>query len=117
MSTASPSSRQAAQRLTALYCLIYFASYLTRLDYGAALAEIILDLEISKESAILAVTGSFITYGVGQLFSGALGDRFSPRRIIALGLGALAILSGCAVIGDLFLRRRGRENKQVMMEI
>ena len=105
MSTASPSSRQAAQRLTALCCLIYFASYLTRLDYGAALAEIILDLEISKESAILAVTGSFITYGVGQLFSGALGDRFSPRRIIALGLTAtslcniaVALLDSIAVI-------------------
>ena len=65
MNPAAQVSRQAARRLTALCCLIYFASYLTRLDYGAALTEIILDLQVSKETAILAVTGSFITYGVG----------------------------------------------------
>lgn len=100
MTSASPHTKQAAQRLTALCCLIYFASYLTRLDYGAALAEIILDLEISKESAILAVTGSFITYGVGQLFSGALGDRFSPRRIIALGLAATSLCNIAVALLD-----------------
>lgn len=100
VTSASPHTKQAAQRLTALCCLIYFASYLTRLDYGAALAEIILDLEISKESAILAVTGSFITYGVGQLFSGALGDRFSPRRIIALGLAATSLCNIAVALLD-----------------
>lgn len=100
-----PPSRQAAQRLTALCCLIYFASYLTRLNYGAALTEIIRDFQVSKETAILAVTGSFITYGAGQLFSGALGDRFSPRLIITLGMiatclcnMAVALLDSMAVI-------------------
>lgn len=78
-------------QLVGLCCLVYFTSYLTRLNYGAALTEIIRDLQVSKEAAILAVTGSFVTYGAGQLFSGALGDRFSPRRIIAIGMAATSL--------------------------
>lgn len=100
MNPASQVSRQAARRLTALCCLIYFASYLTRLDYGAALTEIILDLQVSKETAILAVTGSFITYGVGQLFSGALGDRFSPRLLIVIGMIATCLCNIAVALLD-----------------
>ena len=66
-------------------------------------------------SLSLFTAGAFLTMLSGalscvQVFQGETGSRF-----IALGLGALAILSGCAVLGDLFLRRRGQENKQIMM--
>ncbi|MBQ8369553.1 MAG: MFS transporter [Clostridia bacterium] len=69
-----------------LCCLVYFTSYLTRIDYAAVLVEIIADLEITKSTASIAVTGSFITYGLGQLVSGWLGDKISPRCLIAGGL-------------------------------
>ena len=69
-----------------LCCLVYFTSYLTRIDYAAVLVEIIADLNITKSAASIAVTGSFITYGLGQLVSGYLGDKISPRILIAGGL-------------------------------
>ena len=69
-----------------LCCLVYFTSYLTRIDYAAVLVEIIADLNITKSAASIAVTGSFITYGLGQLVSGYLGDKISPRILIAAGL-------------------------------
>ena len=95
-----PRFGRTAGRLTALCCLAYFSSYLTRLNYGAALAEIITDLSITKEVASLAVTGNFITYGAGQLFSGVLGDRISPRRIIAFGLAATSLVNGAVALSS-----------------
>ncbi len=69
-----------------LCCLVYFCGYFNRLDYAAALTAIIQDTGITRSAASVAVTGIFITYGAGQLLSGLLGDRFSPRFIITAGL-------------------------------
>ena len=70
--------KKQAAKLTALCCLVYFASYITRLDYAAVLVEIVQDLQIAKTTASIAVTGSFITYGAGMLIFGVLGDRITP---------------------------------------
>ncbi len=69
-----------------LCCMVYFMSYLTRMNYSACLAEIQLSLSVSKSAASLPVTGCFITYGAGQLLFGFLGDRFLPRKMIFTGL-------------------------------
>ena len=74
-----------------LCCLVYFMSYLTRMNYAASLAEIQEDLAISKNLTSLPVTGSFFSYGAGQLLCGFLGDRWSPGKMIFAGL-----LSTCA---------------------
>lgn len=76
-----------------LCCLIYFASYMTRKNYAAVLVEIVDDLHVSEALAGMADAGSFITYGVGQLISGFLGDRFPPRKMIAAGLGATSVIN------------------------
>lgn len=69
-----------------LCCLVYFTSYLTRHNYAAALAEIVQDLHFSKEEGSFALTGMFMVYGVGQLISGWLGDKFPPRWVIFVGM-------------------------------
>lgn len=74
------------KKLAALCCAVYFISYITRINYAASLAEIIDDLQITKQLASLAVTGSFITYGVGQILSGIIGDKFKPHKVILFGL-------------------------------
>ena len=74
-----------------LCCLVYFVSYLTRLNYAACLAEIQRSLGISKSLAGLPVTGCFITYGIGQLLCGFLGDRFHPRNMIFTGLASTSV--------------------------
>ena len=79
--------------LTALCCLAYFASYLTRYDYAAVLVELVRDLHVPKTLASVAVTGSFITYGAGMLIWGAAADRICPQRLVALGLAGTAAIN------------------------
>ncbi len=57
------------------------------------LVEIIRDFGITKDIASIAVTGSFITYGAGQLISGIIGDRIPPRTMIAAGLCATSFIN------------------------
>ncbi len=80
------------KRLALLCCAVYFVSYITRINYAATLAEIIADLGISKQLASIAVTGSFATYGIGQIISGIVGDKFKPHKVILFGL-----IGTCAV--------------------
>ena len=76
--TAVPAKRRAeARRLTLLCAAVYFCSYLTRLDYGAVMVEMVRAEGFSRVDASAALTGLFITYGFGQLISGYLGDRKS----------------------------------------
>lgn len=69
------------------------------MNYAACLAEIQDSLALSKSLASLPVTGSFLTYGAGQLLCGFLGDRFSPRKMIAAGLSAACV---CNLLVGLF---------------
>ena len=87
--------KKQAAKLTALCCLVYFASYITRLDYAAVLVEIVQDLQIAKTTASIAVTGSFITYGAGMLIFGVLGDRITPRAMITIGLIGTSTINLC----------------------
>lgn len=73
-------------------CLVYFMSYMTRLNYAACLVEIQKTLGIGKDAAGLPVTACFISYAAGQLLFGYLGDKLRPQGMIALGLAGSA---GC----------------------
>ena len=85
-----------------LCCAVYFTSYLTRHNYAAALVEIVRDMKIDKETGSCALTGMFVTYGVGQLLSGWLGDRFSPRIVIAAGVFATSLCNfGMGFLSDI----------------
>lgn len=71
---------------TLLLTFMYFVSYVTRINYGAVVSEIVQAEGILKSVASLAVTGSFITYGVGQLISGFMGDKIQPKILVLAGL-------------------------------
>lgn len=73
--------------------LVYFASYVTRINYGAVLSEITAAEGISKTAASAAVTSSFITYGIGQIVSGYAGDRLNPKKLIFFGLLSSSVLN------------------------
>lgn len=87
--------KKQATKLTLLCCLVYFSSYITRLDYAAVLVEIVQDLQIAKTTAGIAVTGSFITYGAGMLIFGVMGDRIKPRTMITVGLLGTSTINLC----------------------
>lgn len=72
--------------VVALGFLVYFFSYAMRLDYSASLVAIVSDLKITNTMASAAVTGSFITYGVGQIICGFIGDKISPVKMIRLAM-------------------------------
>ena len=84
-----------AGALIALCWFVYFASYLTRQNYNAALALMLEDLGAAKSALSLAGTGAFAAYGVGQPVSALLLRRARPRRMIAIGLLASA---GCNLL-------------------
>lgn len=69
-----------------LFTVTYMVSYITRINYGAIVSEMGTALNVPKTQISMALTGSFITYGLGQLVSGVLGDRFSPKKLVFYGL-------------------------------
>lgn len=84
--------RKEAKRLGILLMVTYLVSYLTRINYGAVLVEMVADTGWSKPELSAAVTGAFITYGAGQVISGFWGDRIQPRKLVLLGfLGTTTI--------------------------
>lgn len=80
-------------RITILFTLTYMISYITRINYGAIISEMESATGISKDLLSMALTGSFITYGVGQIISGLCGDRFSPKKLVAYGLIATVMMN------------------------
>ena len=79
--------------LGALLGAVYFASYLTRINFGAVLSEITRAEGVSKTDLSFVTTGLFITYGLGQLVSGWLGDHIPPHLLIASGLLLSALMN------------------------
>lgn len=81
--------------LTVAVCLVYFTSYITRLNFSAVMVEIIASSALTLEQAGMVGTALFCTYGLGQLFSGVLGDKFPSFAIILIGVFVAAICNFC----------------------
>lgn len=75
-----------ANKLFWLCTSVYTISCLGRFNYGAAMAEIILKIGFTKSQAGLVGTALFAVYAFCQIITGVLGDRFSPKKMIFVGL-------------------------------
>lgn len=69
-----------------LMAFTYMISYVTRINYGAVILAMQEGTGLSASALSMALTGSFITYGAGQVISGFVGDRVSPKKLIFMGL-------------------------------
>ena len=78
--------KKRVNRLIILFMVTYMVSYLTRINYGAVLLDMVKSTGFTKDLLSLAVTGSFVTYGVGQIISGFIGDKIEPKKLIFIGL-------------------------------
>lgn len=67
-------------------CLVYFTSYISRINLSAVLAEIITSEGIAKSAISIVLLMNSVSYGTGQIISGLLGDKFSPVNLIFAGL-------------------------------
>lgn len=85
------SNKKRAVLITALCSLVYFVSYFARKDFAASLAGMLEAGVVDKTLGGFINMALFICYGIGQLISGYLGDKFKPRTIISAGLLATAV--------------------------
>lgn len=76
-----------------LFAATYMISYITRTNFGAIISEMQAETGISKQLLSMSLTGSFITYGAGQVISGILGDKISPKKLISIGLFATVCMN------------------------
>ena len=76
-----------------LFTVTYTVSYMTRINLGAMITEIVARTDMTKPMLSAAVTGSAVFYGFGQLLSGYIGDRVSPKRLVFLGLLVTAVMN------------------------
>lgn len=98
--------RNSTVRILSFLCpLIYFASYMTRKNYSIVMADIIISEGITNAEASLAATLSLISYGIGQIISGILGDKFKPQNIILCGLSLTTAMNLLMPLTDDFTLR------------
>lgn len=77
---------KSAAKIIMLLTAVYTASYLCRYSYATVLPEMVSDTGKSKAELSIAVTLLFVSYGIGQLISGFLGDRLPPKKLIIAGM-------------------------------
>lgn len=78
-------------KLIALCAIVYFASYICRKNFAVAMAGMLNGGVFDKGTAGLVGTALFAAYGFGQIVSGFLGDKLSPKAMILTGLLTSAI--------------------------
>ena len=91
------SSKREINALAYLCALVYFISYVSRINLAAVMVEMVASGFSPRETAALALTVCSVTYGTGQLISGYLGDKYKPQNIIFTGFlltGTVNILVG-----------------------
>ena len=76
--------------LAILCSLSYAGSYLGRLNYSAALPEMVSEHILTKTCGGLIATVYFASYGAGQLINGLLADRGSPKVQVSVGMAGSA---------------------------
>lgn len=81
------------KQLVLLFSMTYFVSYITRINYGAIISEMVENTGFSERMLSMALTGNFITYGLGQIVSGLLGDKFSPKKLVNYGLIVTVVMN------------------------
>ena len=70
---------------------VYFISYIGRMNYSAAMPDIIGSGRLTMQQAGSLSTAFFICYAAGQLVNGFLADRTKPENLIFAGLGLSAL--------------------------
>lgn len=87
------SKKLTAAQLTVLFMITYMISYLTRTNYGAVVVEMVSDTGFTKSALSVSLTCSFITYGIGQIVVGYLGDHVQPKKLVTIGLFTTVLMN------------------------
>ncbi len=104
--TATSSLRAWQLRIVSVAWLTYAGYYLGRVNLSTGIPGLRGELGLSAQTAGWLATGFFLTYALGQLVSGYLGDRVSPRWLVFTGMvvsAGLNILFGFLSLPGLLL--------------
>ncbi len=95
--------RKRAKGIAWLLTLVYFASYLTRKNFDVMMANIcssmvdagtFADKLTAQETLAIVVAAMTVTYGIGQIVNGIIGDKIKPQLMLTAGLG---LASACNI--------------------
>ena len=74
-----------------LLSLVYFSSYVMRINFTVLLVKVCSELGKEKGELAVIVTALTVTYGIGQIVCGVLGDKIKPRIMISCGIALAAV--------------------------
>ncbi len=75
-----------------LMCTVaYFASYFSRKTFAVVMVDMLQNNVLDRSVAGIVGTALFVFYGLGQLISGYLGDKFPPKYLMFSGLMTSAL--------------------------
>jgi OPA family glycerol-3-phosphate transporter-like MFS transporter len=69
-----------------LFAYIYFTSYVTRINFAAVIQEVVTSTGYEKSALSVILVCMSVSYGVGQIINGWIGDRIKPQNLIFIGL-------------------------------
>lgn len=81
------------KRLTWVLTLVYFSSYATRINLSAIISEMVTATGFSKTELAVSLVTLSVTYGLGQIINGVLGDRIKPVNMIFTGLLTATVIN------------------------
>jgi OPA family glycerol-3-phosphate transporter-like MFS transporter len=93
-------------RIVIIGWFTYASYYLGRVNLSIAIPDLREGLNISSQEVGLLGSGFFLSYAIGQLISGHLGDRISPRLLVFGGMllsTAMNLIFGSVVIWGFML--------------
>lgn len=83
--------KYSAKAIVALCTIAYFASYFSRKTFSVVMVNMLDVGVIDRDIAGLVGTALFVFYGAGQLVSGYMGDKLSPKYLMFSGLMVSAV--------------------------
>ncbi len=90
-----------AKALTYLLMVVYFASYITRINFSVMIVKICSEMALQKSELAVIITGLTVCYGTGQIISGILGDKIKPSMILGIGLFSASVCNILITLTDL----------------
>ena len=74
------------KKLAWLFAYVYFASYVTRINLAAVIQEVVTSTGYEKSALSVILVCMSVSYGVGQIINGWIGDKIKPQNLIFVGL-------------------------------
>ena len=86
-------SKLNAKQLAMIFSIVYFASYVTRINFAAIIQSVVSDTGYLKSDLSLVLVVLSITYGIGQIINGIISDKISPKIVITIGLSLACFIN------------------------